>query len=49
MKIIVTKENAERAYKAGAFESAKKWALKSLSYSVGVFHPDYIAAKGDAK
>ena len=42
-------QDAERAYKAGAFESAKKWALKSLSYSVGGFHPDYIAAKGDSK
>lgn len=42
-------QDAERAYKARAFESAKKWALRSLFYSVGVFHLDYIAANGDAK
>lgn len=41
--------DAERAYKAGAFESAKHWALKSLAYSVGICHPDYIKANEQSK
>jgi len=28
----------------GNLESAKKWAVRSLSYSVGVFHSDYQLA-----
>ena len=28
----------------GKLENAKKWAIRSLSYSVGVFHPDYQRA-----
>ncbi len=28
----------------GEFESAKKWAIRSLAYSVGVFHSDYKRA-----
>lgn len=36
-------DDAMRCWKAGAHESAKRWARKSLSYSVGICHPDYIA------
>lgn len=36
-------DDAMKCWKAGAYESAKQWARKSLSYSVGIFHPDYIA------
>jgi hypothetical protein len=28
----------------GDLESAKKWALRSMAYSVGVFHADYKRA-----
>jgi hypothetical protein len=28
----------------GDLDSAKKWAVRSLSYSVGVFHSDYQRA-----
>jgi len=28
----------------GKYELAKKWAIRSLSYSVGIFHPDYKKA-----
>lgn len=31
-------------YEKGEFEAAKKRALKSLAYSIGVFHSDYVKA-----
>lgn len=31
-------------YDKGEFKSAKMWALKSLAYSVGMAHEDYIKA-----
>jgi hypothetical protein len=31
-------------WKTGAYESAKRHALKSLAYSVGIFHADYQKA-----
>ena len=32
------------AFDRGDKEVAKMWAIKSLTYSVGVFHPDYKRA-----
>ncbi len=40
-------ENAMQCWRDGAFESAKTWALKSLKYSVGTMHTDYIAAASE--
>ena len=31
----------------GAFDSAKRHALKSLAYSIGILHPDYRKASGN--
>lgn len=36
--------DAVQQYDEGNFDAARKWALKSLSYSVGVFHKDYKRA-----
>lgn len=41
--------DAIEASNRGDFEVAIARALKSLAYSVGIFHPDYVrAAKGGA-
>jgi hypothetical protein len=29
---------------AGAYDLARQWAIRSLSYSVGILHPDYQRA-----
>lgn len=34
-------DDAERLLAEGRIDLAKQWALRSLSYSVGLFHPDY--------
>jgi hypothetical protein len=34
------------AQEKGSLEYAKQWALRSLKYSVGVFHADYKRAEG---
>lgn len=36
--------DAVKLYDDGDFERAKARALKSIAYSVGAFHPDYIRA-----
>jgi hypothetical protein len=41
---IVALRDAEMLLKAGSLEYAKKRAVDSLRYSVGIFHTDYIAA-----
>lgn len=35
---------AMRCYAKDNFEAAHRWAMKSLGYSVGIFHPAYKAA-----
>jgi len=36
---------AERAFNRKTYELAHGWALKSLSYSVGIFHVDHARIK----
>jgi hypothetical protein len=36
--------DAIELYDAGDFEAAKRRALKSLAYSIGICHPDYRRA-----
>lgn len=36
-------DEARRLYAENKEEYARRWALKSLSYSVGIFHPTYKA------
>ena len=36
--------DAIRCYEDGLLDAAKDRAIRSLAYSVGVFHPDYKAA-----
>lgn len=38
-------EDATALYNKGEFAHARQRALRSLQYSVGMFHPDYIAAE----
>ena len=37
-------EDAIKCKDLGLYESARMWALRSLEYSVGIFHPDYEKA-----
>ena len=34
--------DAIEQYNAGNYDSARMWAIKSLEYSVGIFHADYV-------
>lgn len=36
--------DAIRLYDEGKHDYAKQWAVRSLAYSVGIFHPDYKQA-----
>jgi hypothetical protein len=36
--------DAVAAYDRGDMDSARRWAIKSLAYSVGIFHADYQRA-----
>ena len=36
--------DAIEQFDAGNYDFAKMWALKSLEYSVGIFHADYVRA-----
>jgi hypothetical protein len=39
--------DAIKLYDNADYDTAHKRALKSLAYSVGIFHPDYKLAKGE--
>lgn len=42
-------KDAEALQHKNQCASARNRAVKSLEYSVGIFHPDYIAARPDRK
>jgi hypothetical protein len=42
---LVCCEDAMAQYVLGHDATARMWARKSLSYSVGIFHPDYQAVE----
>jgi hypothetical protein len=37
-------EDALNTFDKGMYDSAQMWAVSSLRYSVGIFHPDYQKA-----
>ncbi len=37
-------DDAKRLWHEGRFEDARRRAAKSLAYSVGISHPDYLLA-----
>lgn len=42
---LVCLQDAMRLYEDGRYDLAGKWALRSLSYSVGILHADYERVK----